>query len=169
MKQLVAALLLLGSAAFASAETAQQLEAGLIHAMQLKPGTSERSGYSGKAIQAYMREGLVSKKPNQRFDYTDYYLVKKGAGFLGHKLVLIEEEYITQYIGCCVSPGVGVTVKVQGSTKNLAAFALAHHCSLQDPADLNHALSDVAIKARFPKAHYASLSCRERDAQLNIK
>lgn len=163
MKQLVAALLLLGNAAFASAETAQQLEAGLIHAMQLKPGTSERSGYSDKAIQAYMREGLLSKHPNQRFDYTDYYLVKKGAGFLGHKLVLIEEEYITQYIGCCVSPGVGVTVKVRGGSKNLAAFAKANHCTLLDPVDIDHQLQEIAIKTSFPKAHYASLSCRERD------
>jgi len=162
--QAIACMLLAASSAFAYGETGQQLETGLIHALQLKPGTSERSGYSGLAIQAYMQAGLVGKKPNQRSDYTDYYLVAKGASFLGHELVLIEEEYITQYIGCCVSPGVGVTVKVNSSIKNLAAFAKTNRCTLLDPVDLNHALRDVAIKARFPEAHYASLSCRERDA-----
>ncbi|MBB5368270.1 MULTISPECIES: hypothetical protein [unclassified Janthinobacterium] len=164
MKRAIAFMLLAAASTLAHAGNAQQLEDSLIHALQLKPGTNERSGYSGKAIQAYKQAGLVGRRPNQRFDYTDYYLVAKGASFLGHELVLIEEEYITQYIGCCVSPGVGVTVKVNSSTKNLAAFAKANHCTLLDPVDLNHALRDVAIQARFPKAHYASLSCRERDA-----
>lgn len=162
--QAIACMLLAAGSALAYGETGQQLENGLTRALQLKPGTSERSGYSGKAIQAYMQAGLVGKKPNQRSDYTDYYLVAKGASFLGHELVLIEEEYITQYIGCCVSPGAGVTVKVNGSTKNLAAFAKTNRCTLLDPVDFNHALREAAIQARFPKARYASLSCRERDA-----
>lgn len=169
MKQAIAFMLLAAAFPLAHAGNAQQLETGLIHALQRKPGmpgTKERSGYSGLAIQAYQQAGLVGKKPNQRFDYTDYYLVTKGASFLGHELVLIEEEYITQYIGCCVSPGAGVTVKVNGSIKNLAAFAEANRCTLTDPVDLNHALRDVAIQARFPNAHYASLSCRERDANF---
>lgn len=166
MKQAIAFMLLAAAFTLVHAGNAPQLEAGLIQALQLKPGTNERSGYSGKAIQAYKQAGLVGKKPNQRFDYTDYYLVNQGASFLGHELVLIEEEYITQYIGCCVSPGVGVTVKVHDSTKNLAAFAKAKRCTLLDPVDLNHALRDVAIKTRFPKAQYASLSCRERDANF---
>jgi|SRR5450830_417913 len=166
MKQVIVFMLLAASSTLAHAGNSPQLESGLIHALQLKPGTSERSGYSGLAIKAYKQAGLVGKKPNQRADYTDYYLVAKGASFLGHELLLIEEEYMTQYIGCCVSPGVGVTVKVHDSTKNLAAFAKAKRCTLLDPVDLNHALRDVAIKTRFPKAHYASLSCRERDANF---
>jgi hypothetical protein len=36
-----------------------------------------------------------------------------------HELVMIEQEYMTTWIGCCVSPGVGVTVRVNGSTANL--------------------------------------------------
>ncbi|MGK5081299.1 hypothetical protein [Janthinobacterium sp. HLX7-2] len=91
--------------------------------------------------------------------------MNKATPFLGHELVLIEEEYITHYIGCCVSPGAGVTVKVHGSTKNLQQFARASHCTLTDHVDLAQELRDVAIKTKLAKARYASLSCRERDAE----
>ncbi|WP_402718901.1 hypothetical protein [Janthinobacterium rivuli] len=163
-RRLLCALLLAASCASVHAADAG-LESGLTHALQLKKGTTARVGTSGKAIAAYMREGLISQRPQQRFDYTDYYLLKKPASFMGHELVLIEEEYITQYIGCCVSPGAGVTVKVRGNTQKLQAFASAQRCTLTDPVDVQHALSEVAIKARLPQGHYASLSCRERDAQ----
>jgi hypothetical protein len=163
-RRLLGALLLAVSSASALAAADPGLETGLLHALHLKKGTTQRVGTSGKAIQAYMREGYVGKHPDQRFDYTDYYLLKKPASFMGHELVLIEEEYISQYIGCCVSPGAGVTVRVQGSTQKLQAFAIAQRCTLTDPVDIRHALSEVAIQARLPKGHYASLSCRERDA-----
>lgn len=164
-RRLIGSFLLAASCASAHAAADPGLESGLIHALQLKKGTTERVGTSGKAIAAYMREGYIGKHPDQRADYTDYYLLKKPASFMGHELVLIEEEYITQYIGCCVSPGAGVTVKVRGNTKKLQAFARAQRCTLTAPVDVQHALNDVAIKTRMPKGHYASLSCRERDAE----
>lgn len=158
-------LLLAACTSFAFATTGQELESGLLHALQLKKGTTERTGTSGKAIGAYVRAGLLDKKPNQRYDYSDYYLLKKPATFLGHELVLIEEEYMAQYIGCCVSPGAGVTVKVHGNTQNLAQFARANRCTLTDNVDFAHELREIAIRNKVPKGHYASLSCRERDAQ----
>ena len=164
-RRLIGSLLLAATCASASAAADPGLENGLIQALHLKKGTTQRVGTSGKAIQAYMHEGYIGKHPDQRADYTDYYLLKKPASFMGHELVLIEEEYITQYIGCCVSPGAGVTVKVLGSTRKLQAFARAQRCTLRDPVDIRHELSEVAIKTRMPKGHYASLSCRERDAE----
>lgn len=164
-RRLLGALLLATSCASALAATDPLLESGLLHALHLKQGTTQRTGTSGKAIAAYMREGYIGRRPEQRFDYTDYYVLRKPASFLGHELVLIEEEYVTQYIGCCVSPGAGVTVKVHGSTQKLQAFARAQRCTLTDPVDIRRALNDVAIQTRLPKGHYASLSCRERDAE----
>ena len=165
MKHAIALALLAASAATALAADTRSLESGLLHALQLKQGTSERTGTSGKAIEAYMHAGLLGKKPNQRYDYTDYYLLTQPATFLGHELVLIEEEYITQYIGCCVNPGAGVTVKVHGNTHKLEQFARDNRCTLTDHVDFAHALREVAIKNKVPKARYASLSCRERDAE----
>ena len=145
------------------ASTNQDLEVGLIDSMRLNKNTKTRLGDSGKAIQAYMREGLVNKKPNQRADYTDYYLLKKPARLMGHDLVMIEEEYMSAYIGCCVSEGVGVTVKVIGSTKNLEEFAEENGCTFSDQVDLQSQLDSVNMKTKILPGHYASLSCRERD------
>ena len=152
----------------AQADNAQQLEPGLLKAMHLKKGTSERSGGAGKAIRAYKRLGYVNQKPNQRADYVDYYLMKKPASFMGHELVVIEEEYMSNWVGCCVSPGVGVSVKVTGSTVKLEEFALANKCGLTDQVALDRELRSVGVKVTLPKARYASLSCRERDATRDL-
>lgn len=82
----------------ANASNDQALEAGLLDALRYDKAKQERVGDSGKAIQAYMREGLVNNRPNQRIDYTDYYLLNKPAKFLGQDLVMIEEEYMSRYI-----------------------------------------------------------------------
>lgn len=163
-KRIFLTALIAAHTAFAVAADDRELESGLANALRLKPGTTERAGDSGKAIQAYMREGVVNKKPNQRADYTDYYVVKKPASFMGHELVVIEEEYMSKYIGCCVNPGAGVTVKVNGSPKNLEKFADANKCSIADNVDVQGELRRFGIKTAFSKGHYASISCRENDA-----
>ncbi len=142
----------------------QDLEAGLINALRLKRGTTERVGDSGKAIQAYMRKGLVRRRPDQRAGYTDYYLLNKPAKFMGHELVVIEEEYKTRHLGCCVDPGVGVSIRAVGSTKNLKEFAEANECMFTDPVNLQYELGKIYININLPPGHFASLSCRERGA-----
>lgn len=160
---LLLALITIRTATAAAADN-KALEDGLADALRLKPGTTERAGDSGKAIQAYMREGVVNKKPNERADYTDYYIVKKPATFMGHELVVIEEEYMSKYVGCCVNPGAGITVKVNGSPKNLEKFADKNKCSFADKVDVQGEMSRFGIRATFSKGRYASLSCRENDA-----
>ncbi len=147
-----------------SASNNQELEVGLINVMKLDKQTMKRGGDSGKAIQKYMRDGFVNRKPNRRFDYTDYYLIKKPTKFMGHELMLIEEEYMSSYVGCCVSPGVGVTVKVAGNTKDLVLFAESNRCTFSERVDLQELLHSLGIKTAVPRANYVSLSCRARDA-----
>lgn len=159
-----AAVLLALASSFASADPGPELENDLAQAMHLKKGSSERIGTSGKAIQAYMQAGLIDSKPNLRADYTDYYLLNKPARFMGHELVMIEEEYMSRWIGCCVSPGAGISVKVSGSLKPLEQFATAHRCSLNDDADLQGHLASLGIRRKLAPGRYATLSCRERDA-----
>ena len=169
--RLCAAAALALASAFASAGPGPgpgpELENDLAQAMHLKKGGSERIGTSGKAIQAYMHAGLIDSKPNLRADYTDYYLLKQPAPFMGHELVMIEEEYMSRWIGCCVSPGAGLSVKVNGSLKPLAQFARAHRCSLLDNADVQGELASLGIRRKLAPGRYATLSCRERDAQGN--
>jgi len=164
LRALVLGLLAL-TALHVSAEQGKNLEGGLANALRLKNGSVQRTGTSGKAIQAYMQAGLVGKKPTQRSDYTDYYLLRKPASFMGHELVVIEEEYMAQYVGCCVSPGAGLSVKVNGRADNLEAFARQNKCTFTDKVDLQRTLRDVGVKVVLSAARYATLSCRERDAE----
>ncbi|MGK5023137.1 hypothetical protein [Janthinobacterium sp. RB2R34] len=161
----IAAVVLAMASSLACAETGPELENGLTSALHLKKGGSERVGTSGKAIQAYARAGYIDARPDLRADYTDYYLLKKPAPFMGHELVMIEEEYMLRYIGCCVSPGAGLSVKVNGSIRALEAFAHAHRCSLIDNADMQGELASLGIRRKLAPGRYATLSCRERDAE----
>jgi len=140
-----------------------EIEEGLINALRIKKSTRKRLGDSGKAIQAYMKQGIVNKKPNASIDYTDYYLVNKPASFMGHELLTIEEEYMTQYIGCCVSPGVGLSLRIVGDTKKLESFAQDNGCSLTKQFNLEKELGYLGIDAKSNEGEFALLSCRERD------
>ncbi len=163
-RNLFAFILLSSFLTISSASNTPDLETLLSTSLSLKKGTTERVGDSGEAIRSYMKEGFVNRKPNQRADYTDYYLLKKPAMFMGHELIVIEEEYISRYIGCCVSPGMGVTVKISGSSKNLEHFAARNKCTFTNNVNVQAELESVNIKTNFPRGQYASLSCRERDA-----
>ena len=148
--------------ALAAGDTA--LEKSLTDALRLKPGTSERVGKSGAAIKAYAKAGFIGTKADKRADYTDYHLLKKPAPFMGHTLVVLEQEYMVKNVGCCVSPGLGLTVKLVGGAGNLEAFAKQNGCKLSTGVDPVADLKAVGIKATLPPASYATLSCRERDA-----
>lgn len=149
-------------------ESDAQLELALVHAM--RPDTTKpmtRRGNAGAAIQGYIAAGYLANRPNARLDYSDYWWLKKEAHFMGHQLVMIEQEYMRTWVGCCVSPGVGVTVRVIGGTAGLEAFAHANRCSVDTHANPD----DVASLAHVSRAslrggRYAVMSCRERDMEL---
>ena len=144
----------------------KSLEQGLLTSMSIfinKEGSIERSESSGEAIQSYMTQRYIDKHPNFRYDYTDYYLLNKPALLLGHDLKVIEEEYPSQYIGCCVSPGVGAVVRQKGSLNSLQAFAQKNRCSIE-PIEFNAYLKKLNFKnLTVPKGRYYSISCRERE------
>ncbi|TXH69828.1 MAG: hypothetical protein E6Q83_08285 [Thiothrix sp.] len=145
--------------------TASRLEHLLTDALRYDFSKHERVGNSGKAIQAYMKANIVNKKPNIRMDYTDYYLTNKPAAFMGHYLVMIEEEYMTEYVGCCVSEGIGITVRLDGDDSDLNKFAKANGCSIENPVDLQETLKHFTPKPTLPAGNYTTLSCRERDVK----
>ena len=140
------------------------LQAALITALSPKPGDpSERQAESGPVIQAYAKAGYIPLKPNLRADYSDYRLFIKPADFLGHTLVAIDEEYMTQYIGCWVSHGLAITLRVNPQGQDLDVFAKQHACRVD--RDEHHALHDPSIGLpKAPKGTYITLSCKERDA-----
>jgi len=169
MSKLAACLLALTAGALFASSAAVQAqsssEAVLIEALKLDASTHERVGSSESAIEAYAAAGLINLDADVRVDYTSYFVVKKRTEFMGHTLVLIEHEYMDEYVGCCVSPGMGVTVRVKGDTRSLEDFAAANGCSFSDHTDPAAELKTYNVKSLLFKAHYANLSCRERDIQ----
>jgi tetratricopeptide (TPR) repeat protein len=144
------------------------METGLINALRYDMRSSTRVGNSGDAIQVYMGEGYVSMGPNKRANYTDYYVVTRPTKFMGHDLVLIEEEYLVPpVVGCCVNPGAGVTVRVNGSTNTLQEFATYNRCSFTPHVNLLQKQRAVGIQSGVSPGEYASLSCRERELSQN--
>lgn len=136
----------------------------LIQALAPNKERTGRIGESRVAIQEYTRNGIIDKEPNQSSDYTDYYIIKKPINFLGHELVILEEEHPgTVYLGCCVSPGMGLVLKVKNSIENLNKFANENACSLKENIKINEIERDIGIKLGFQSGNYVSLSCRERD------
>lgn len=136
----------------------------LLDALRLKAvdqyGERQRHEDSGKAIQEYMRLDVVNKRPTIRSDYTDYYVVKKSSKLFGHDLVAIEEEYMLKNIGCCVKPGVGVFLRINGSGKNVEKFAADNKCIYEEPFDIGAALEGVGLSdVNMPAGRYASLRC----------
>lgn len=145
-----------------SGDTAQS---ALLEALKLKAGTTERMASSGKAIQAFIANGAVGKAADTRADYSDYRLLKQALPFMGHELVALEEEYMSEYVGCCVSPGIAATVKLQAGGEDLDAFAAANGCRVERDSD---EYSDFSLLhelglARAKEGSYATLSCKERD------
>jgi hypothetical protein len=144
-------------------------EVGIAYAIQLNKSDSTRMGKSGLAIQAYMRDEIVDRKPISRIDYTDYYVTKKPMKFMGHDLIVIEEEYPSQWIGCCASPGLGLTVKLNGSPKSFMDFAKQNGCTFDANVNLPSLLATLGSKQRIAPGEYAAISCRDRDIGIPTK
>ncbi|NJM29738.1 MAG: hypothetical protein HC855_06230 [Rhizobiales bacterium] len=122
----------------------------------------ERALEPGAAIRAYIRSGHVRRKPDDAADYVDYRRLRKPATLFGHPLLVLEEEYMTQYIGCCVNPGIGLVIEVQGSTAALDAFLAANKCRRNWPSGPEDSLDKAGVKPK-PDATYVSITCRQND------
>jgi len=145
------------------------LENNLLSTLKLKLnefGDIERNGNHGQAIRSYMNKGYIDKKPTvYRADYVDYYVLKKPAYVLGHELKVIEEEYMSEYIGCCVNEGVGVVLKLTGSMQKLENFAQENQCVVE-PIDYDYYYESLGIFNAIPeKGVFVEMSCRANDIQ----
>jgi hypothetical protein len=152
-------------------QSQRELENGLIDALRYDKKSAKRVGKSRDAIQAYMREGFISNEP-ERWTYTDYYILGPTTQFMGHDLVMIEEEYMGDHnVGCCVSEGAGVTVGINGNTTNLETFARDNGCSFSTEAEFQQYLDKLGGHKILPadrfkrSGGFAALSCRARDVE----
>ena len=138
-----------------------KLEHGLILAMSFNNSTGERLADSGWAIRQYIDSKHVARKPDSRWDYIDFRILQKPAYLMGQQIIVIEEEYFDFWIGCCVSPGIGVVLKVQSDISELHRFAKANNCSIKNADEAIETLTELGLSV--VTRDYVGVSCRERD------
>ncbi len=113
-------------------------------------------------LQILKQKGFLAKKPNiSRADYNDIYKLKKPYEFMGQNVVLISDEYMSEYIGCCVSEGWGAVFKQTSNLKLIEKFAKTNQCSV-GPIESTSDYYGFKIRS-MPRGNYYELSCRERD------
>jgi hypothetical protein len=154
------------TAAVGSAAELSPQEKLLLGAMTLRSSDPyAREVGSGEAIGALIKSGHVKRKPFQRADYVDYWPLKKSVTFFGHKVLLLEEEYLVEFIGCCVNVGIGMVIEETGDTSELESFAKANQCRKEGEDYWKGSLENAGLK---PKAgvKYSYISCREKDGPL---
>ncbi|ENV93945.1 hypothetical protein F937_03347 [Acinetobacter calcoaceticus ANC 3680] len=108
------------------------------------------------------QQGLIAKKANiSRADYNDVYKLKKTYQFMGQNVALISDEYMSEYVGCCVSEGWGAVFKQTANLKLIQKFAKTNQCNI-NPIESDSNYYGFKISS-LPKGNYYELSCRERD------
>ncbi|HEO1766861.1 TPA: hypothetical protein VAM28_002524 [Acinetobacter baumannii] len=113
-------------------------------------------------FQILKQKGFLAKKPNiSRADYNDIYKLKKPYEFMGQNVVLISDEYMSEYVGCCVSEGWGAVFKQTTNLKLIEKFAKKNQCNIA-PIETNSTYYGFKISS-LSKGNYYELSCRERD------
>ena len=137
------------------------LQRALAAGMGLHPSSGGRLE-AGPAIRRFIAAGYVDRRPTRRMDYTDYRVLKRPFQFLGQDLLVIEEEYMTQYVGCCVDEGSGAIFRLSGDRSELTTFAAANKCRLDTgQSDIRSRLAELGLGRE--QGEFARLSCRERD------
>ncbi len=157
---LMQVMLVTGSASHAA--EVSEAETILRKAMMKGSTADQRQLESGTAIRALIKLGFVSRKPEPRADYVDYRQVRKPLTLFGHAVRVIEEEYLVQFIGCCVNTGLGLVIEKAGDISELDAFLKASQCRVNTPSGPEYTMEIVGLKPK-PGSTYLEISCREHD------
>ena len=122
-------------------------------------GTTKQDFPTFKALKA---GGFIAKKPEiSRYDYNDVFSIKKPLKFMGQSVVAVSDEYMSEYVGCCVSEGWGAVFKQTTNLKLIEKFAKKNQCNIA-PIETDSTYYGFKISS-LPKGNYYELSCRERD------
>ncbi|WP_448761385.1 hypothetical protein [Acinetobacter tandoii] len=123
-------------------------------------GTAKQDFPTFKTLQA---GGFIAKKPEvSRYDNNDVFSIKKPLKFMGQSVVAVSDEYMSEYVGCCVSEGWGAVFSKTADLAALQQFAKKNECTLAARAKDETDYYSHSLKRR-PQAEYYELSCRERD------
>lgn len=134
--------------------------------LETSPETIEESMDNLDSLQKLKKDGFLDENANVQGDYYHVYFPKKEIVIFGAKLVALNHEYLTDYIGCCVNPGISVVLKkVDGFNSNeIDVFSKRNSCKINDIEKVY--LPDSVIKQIDivkDKAFLFELSCKQND------
>ncbi|MFX7098168.1 hypothetical protein ABTM27_16965, partial [Acinetobacter baumannii] len=110
-------------------------------------------------VQLHQQKGMISLSPPTICNSA--YKLKKPYEFMGQNVLLISDEYMSEYVGCCVSEGWGAVFKQTTNLKLIEKFAKKNQCNIA-PIETDSTYYGFKISS-LPKGNYYELSCRERD------
>lgn len=112
------------------------------------------------------QKGLISNKPTvSRADYNDVYQFKKPYQFLGQNFVLLFDEYMSEYAGCCVNEGWGAIFAKASDLKQIQQFAQRNQCKIEKMDLDSKYYYGYEVKKLAKNKEYYELSCRENDVE----
>jgi hypothetical protein len=134
----------------------------LIAAIEPNQTSDGRLLDSGVPVRALIDAGYLRRKPEARIDYVDVRMMRKPFDFLGAQLLIVEEEYLVDYIGCCVDPGISLVLDVTSGGGNISKLATANSCSYSEDGDyIRRAAADAGITIGSGRLAY--LDCGTRN------
>ena len=145
--------------AWPASAMADDTERELELAITYNTHTKERVLSFPDLIRSMDAAGLVTLKPDFRADYIDYRFAKKSASLYGFSLVMIEEEYVTQWIGCCPNRGFSILLKGNGDAARLTDLAAKNYCEIWSDEVARERLDYSGVTPT--SGNYTGINCRE--------
>jgi hypothetical protein len=119
----------------------------------------------GEPLRALKRDGYLSARPQNRSNYDDFYRPLRAFRVMGAKVVVVQENYLGRYVGCCADPGIGLYFESAdvATLNGIRDFATTNKCIyLQGNALIAPELPRAFLRFKA-NTFYAMLRCSDGD------
>nr|WP_320166027.1 hypothetical protein [uncultured Methylophaga sp.] len=142
-------------------------EQAVISLLKASPENVQPSLETQKALEMLKQHGIIKNEPDIVADYNHIYIANKQLPVLGGVLLALDHEYLEDWIGCCVNPGVALALQVKkdkDDSSALASFAKENHCKVM-PLEQSFMTKEVKEAAfdHVKKEDILVLSCKLSD------
>lgn len=139
-------------------------EEALMSILEASPENVQASSETQKALETLKQHNIIKNEPDIVADYNHIYIAIKQLPVLGGVLLALDHEYLENWIGCCVNPGVALILQVKkdmDDTTALASFAKENHCTVK-PFEQSFMTKDLKEAAfdHLKKEDILVLSCK---------
>lgn len=142
-------------------------EQAVISLLKVSGGNVQPSLEAQKALEMLKQHGIIKNEPDIVADYNHIYIANKQLPVLGGMLLALDHEYLEDWIGCCVNPGVALALQVKKDKHDssaLVSFAKENHCTVK-PFEQSFMTKDLKEAAfdHVKKEDVLVLSCKLSD------